>query len=114
MEWIRVIVGTVAALLFGLFMAMFTWRSARRKKAKQPTYEEVTIQRDALLFWFSFVGFWILVAAPYVDWSCFGEPWTGLFFSVCLMAVLCMALLVYKRRGRRKLETQGPSHALRS
>jgi membrane protein implicated in regulation of membrane protease activity len=107
MQWFAIVIGTVFALLYAVFMTVFTGKMARRKRVKQPSYEELKKRRDALLFWFSFTAFWILVAAPRVNWSYFGEPWTGLFFSVCMMAVLYAARLVFNRRGRPKSDAQG-------
>ena len=107
MEWFPVVVGTAFSLLFAVFMQAGRERLARRKKPKQPPYEELKRQRDVLLFWFSFTGFWIFMVAPRVNWSYFGNPWTGLFFSVCLMTVLGIIRLIYYLIARAKPNAHG-------
>jgi hypothetical protein len=105
MKWPPVVIGTIFALLFALYMTAM----ARRKKVKQPTYEELKRERDALLFGICFAIFWVWIVAPRVDWSFLGVSWTGLFYSICLWAVYYVARWVLKRMDRSKSRTEGTS-----
>jgi hypothetical protein len=108
MDWIPVVLGTVSSMTIATVISALMGRTSRREKARSPSYKDLKQQRDVLLFWFTFVGFWILLAAPRVDWSYFGQPWTGLFFMLCLMAVLTVAGSISRRIGRSKPDASGP------
>lgn len=107
MEWFPIAVGTFFALLTAVIIEVMQERWTRRKKLKQPSYEELKWQRKIFYVWYTFIGFWILMAAPRVNWSHFGTPWTGLFFMICLSAFLLAIGFIFRLIGRKKPNAQG-------
>lgn len=107
MDWIAVVVYSMGALGVALYL---TWQ-IRRKRAKQPTYDELKRDRDALFFAFIFSGFWILMAASRVDWKFFGEPWTGLCIMICFASAYRLARFFFERMDRPKTSPKEAAHA---
>ncbi|MDD5088249.1 MAG: hypothetical protein PHI18_05565 [bacterium] len=103
MDWLRIIVFSIAALAFAMFMTA----RIRRKAAKQLSFHDLKTDRDALFFTYVFAVFWLLMTSFRVNWTFLGEPWTGLFYAVCLGIVYNLVRWILRLIDRPKSMTQG-------
>ncbi|HEY3296446.1 MAG TPA: hypothetical protein VGL38_13540 [bacterium] len=103
MKWSHVIIGTVFALSWPVFM---TWwrRKERGQVGKQPTYEELRTERDVLFFDAGFLSFWVFLAAPYIDWTYFGE-YTRAYVSITLIVVFVVSRRILHWMDRPRAHT---------
>jgi hypothetical protein len=97
MDWIRIIVGMSGAIVAAI---VINSRTQRKRKQSPLSIEELRQENSALNFTFVFTGFSLLLAAPWLNWSFLGVPWTGLFYLVCMASVYQAAKWISKWFGR--------------
>jgi hypothetical protein len=105
MKWIPVLIGTLFAFSWPLFMTWWGRRRARLLDTKQPTYAKLKQERDTFFFCFGFLLFWTLMAAPRVDWTFAGE-YTGGVVAGAFAITLWIVRWVFWRMDRGKASGQ--------
>jgi hypothetical protein len=102
MTWITFAVGTIPALLYGLFITLFN-EKRRHQERLTVSASHVSAQSNPMFFFFfNFAGFWIFFAGPRVDWNFLGTPWTGLFYWVSLVIITLFVHWGYRWQQHRK------------
>jgi predicted ferric reductase len=109
MEWYVVVIVSAVLLLGAIIPVLMQERRTQTKKIEQPSYNELKLQQKIFYVWYFFIGFWILMVAPKVNWTFLGYPWTGLLYAFCLWVVLGIIRFILIRFGRKRPNTNESS-----